>query len=142
MTTTKTKKTTKQESATEVLETTTKLLNIKQPKEFKITEEGRKIIEDFKEYLVNNGNASATVKSYIYDIHSFIEFIESEGIIFTGEFNITQYTDYIKLQTEQSFKPNTINKRINSLQQFNIFLLMNKLMPGVIIILKIHKLPV
>ncbi|MBU3144618.1 phage integrase N-terminal SAM-like domain-containing protein [Clostridium sp. CF012] len=120
----------------------TKISNGRQAIEFKISEEAKNIIEEFKENLVGNNKASTTVKSYIFDVNSFISYIESVGIVFTGEFNTSQYSDFIKTQIELKVKPNTINKRINSLQQFNIYLLLKKYMKGVIIISKNDRLPI
>ncbi|MGV8980532.1 hypothetical protein [Clostridium sp.] len=120
----------------------TKIPNGRQPMEFKISEEAKNIIEEFKDNLVENNKASTTIKSYIFDVNSFISFIESVGIVFTGEFNTSQYSDFIKTQVELKIKPNTINKRINSLQQFNIYLLLKKYMNGVIIISKNDRLPI
>ena len=142
MSTIKTKKITKQESLDEIKVPITKILNGRQPIEFKISEEAMKIIEEFKENLVKNNKASTTIKSYIFDVNSFISFIESVGIAFTGEFNISQYNDFIKSQIDLEIKPNTINKRINSISQFNIFLLLKKYMNGVIIISKNDRLPI
>ncbi len=141
MSTNKSKKIANKEASEEAIVPITKLPH-KQPVEFKISEEGKKIIEEFKEYLIKNRKVTTTIKSYIFDVNSFVEFIESTDIAFTGEFNISQYNDFIKKQSEQNFKPNTINKRINSLQQFNTFLLSAKYMSGVIIILKNDKLPI
>ena len=126
-----------EENIKEQVENTNKL---KEAVVFNVSEEGKKIIEEFKEYLKENNKVSATIKSYVFDVSSFVEFIEDEGTTFSGEFNINQYRDFIKVQTEQNFKPSTINKRINSIQQFNIFLLMKKYMPGVIVILKNDRL--
>jgi len=127
---------------TEKIVTPIKKLPIRQPVVFNISEEARKIIEEFKEYLIVNKKVSTTIKSYIFDVNRFIEFIESTGITFTGEFNVLQYNDFLKMQIENKFKANTINKRINSVQQFNIFLLVKKYMAGVIIISKNDKLPI
>lgn len=140
MSNSKTKESTKLENTVENTIATTKR-PLKQAVVFNISDEAKKIIEEFKECLVVNKKVSATIKSYIFDVSRFVEFIESNGVNFTGEFNSSQYTDFIKVQCEQKFKPNTINKRINSLQQFNIFLLSSKYMAGVIIILKNDKLP-
>jgi hypothetical protein len=143
MSTTKTKtKITKQETVEEISIPVTKLPYLRQPTAFEISEGAKKIIEEFKENLVKNNKASTTIKSYIFDVNSFIAFIESVGIVFSGEFNTSQYNDYIQSQIELKVKPNTINKRINSLQQYNIFLLLKKYMDGVIIISKINRLPI
>ncbi|APC38885.1 hypothetical protein [Clostridium estertheticum] len=122
--------------------TKTKLQNGRQAIEFEISEEAKKIIEEFKENLVESNKAPTTIKSYIFDVKSFISFIESVGIIFTGEFNANQYNDYIKAQIDLEIKPTTIKKRRNSLQQYNIFLESKKYMNSVIIISKNDGLPI
>jgi hypothetical protein len=142
MTTTKMKSTTKQETIEVDSIPIAKIPNRRKPMEFKISEEAKKIIEEFKENLVEHNKAATTIKSYIFDVNSFISFVESVGITFTGEFNTSQYDDFIKSQIEIKVKPNTINKRINSMQQFNIFLLLKKYMNGVIIISKNQRLSI
>lgn len=138
----KSKSTTKQGLEDVELIPIEKIVKGRQPVEFKISEDAKKIIEEFKENLVKDNKASTTIKSYIFDINSFISFVEIEGVVFTGEFNTSQYGDFIKAQIELKVKPNTINKRINSLQQFNIYLLLKKYMKGVIIISKNDRLAI
>lgn len=142
MATIKKKNVTKQETAEVVSMPINKIPYRRQPMEFNISGEANIIIQEFKENLVENNKASTTIKSYIFDVNSFISFIEKAGIVFTGEFNTLQYNDFIKSQIEQKVKPNTINKRINSMQQFNIYLLLKKHMNGVIIISKNDRLPI
>lgn len=107
---------------------------------FNISAEGKKIIDEFKQYLIENKKVSSTLRSYLFDVNSFIEFVETDGTAFNGKFTLQNYKDFIEMQVEKKFKINTINKRINSLQQFNIFLLSKEYMDGVIIILKKDKL--
>ncbi|MCM0648425.1 phage integrase N-terminal SAM-like domain-containing protein [Clostridium swellfunianum] len=132
----------KQQIIEENLTPVTNHLSPRLPVEFIIGKEGKKIIEEFKTDLEERNKALATIKSYIFDVNSFISFIESSGVIFTGEFNISQYKDFIEYQVKQKVKPSTINKRINSIQQFNIYLLTKKYMDGVVVIAKNDKLPV
>lgn len=98
-----------------------------------INEGGKNIILEFKESLLNNHKQKSTIRSYIFDVNSFINFIESKGEIFEGVFNRNQFIEYIKVQQEANFKLNTINKRINSLQSFNKFLINQELMKEMIV---------
>lgn len=110
---------------------------------FNISVEGKKIIDEFKQYIIENKKVSSTLRSYLFDVNSFIEFVETDGTdgtAFNGKFTLQNYKDFIEMQIDKKFKINTINKRINSLQQFNIFLLSREYMDGVIIILKKDRL--
>lgn len=82
---------------------------------FNISAEGKKIIDEFKQYLIENKKVSSTLRSYLFDVNSFIEFVETDGTAFNGKFTLQNYKDFIEMQIDKKFKINTINKRINSL---------------------------
>lgn len=65
---------------------------------------------------------------YLGDITAFVDFLSSKGAIFSGKINRFHITSYRKLLIEQSYQPNTINKKVNSLQSFNQFLIDNHYM--------------
>jgi len=86
----------------------------------------QKLVSDFEETLVADGKAPKTVESYTGDIRAFLEWSESKGNIFTGNlkrFHITSYKNYL---VQNNYEINTINKKINSLQSFNEFLMEGK----------------
>ncbi len=63
-------------------------------------------INDFETYLRENGKAEKTTKSYTGDVREYIRFLSEKGIDFVGELNRF-----------------AINKKLNSLQSFNIHLI-------------------
>src|SRR5665647_1251230 len=82
-----------------------------------------KQVSSFEETLVADGKAPKTVESYTGDIRAFLIWLETKGNIFTGNlkrFHITSYKNYL---VQNNYEINTINKKINSLQSFNQFLM-------------------
>jgi len=82
-----------------------------------------KQVTEFEEALAADGKASKTVESYTGDIRAFLEWLESKSNIFTGNlkrFHITSYRSYL---VQNNYEINTINKKLNSLQSFNQFLM-------------------
>jgi integrase/recombinase XerD len=82
-----------------------------------------KIVAEFEEHLTADGKAAKTLESYVGDIRAFLQWLESKGNSFTGNlkrFHITSYRNYI---VQEGYEVNTINKKINSLQSFNQFLI-------------------
>ena len=98
-----------------------------------------KIVCDFEKTLVADGKAPKTIESYTGDIKAFLEWIESKGNIFTGNlkrFHITSYRSYL---VQEAYEINTINKKINSLQAFNEFLIHNNYITERVVDLKKDK---
>lgn len=101
-----------------------------------------KIVTDFEEALVADGKALKTIESYIGDIRVFLEWLESKGNIFTGNlkrFHITAYRSYL---VQNNYEVNTVNKKINSLQSFNQYLIDEKYLTEQVVNLKKDKLKV
>jgi hypothetical protein len=102
---------------------------IKDARKFKLEAEATALVESFKQQLAANKKAVATIKSYIFDVNDFVEFIETiEKQKFTGSFTDSHYHNYIKSQTESNYKIKTLKKRINSISSFNNFLIEKKFM--------------
>lgn len=81
------------------------------------------IVTGFEEALVADGKAAKTLESYVGDIRAFLQWVETKGNSFTGNlkrFHITSYRNYL---VQEGYEINTINKKINSLQCFNQFLI-------------------
>ena len=98
-----------------------------------------KLVYDFNETLVNDGKAPKTVESYTGDIRAFLEWLESKGNIITGNlkrFHITSYRSYL---VQNNYEINTINKKLNSLQSFNKFLMESNYLTEQIVDLKKDK---
>lgn len=85
------------------------------------------ILIAFKEYLVTDGKGSKTVISYTGDIKNFLDWLKSKNVDFEGNltrFYITSYKEYL---VNNNYTVNTINKKINSLHSFNLFLIGKRL---------------
>lgn len=82
-----------------------------------------KILEDFKINLVEDGKSPKTIQSYVGDITGLLRYLQTMGTEFEGilkRFYIISNKNYI---LENSYEPNTINKKINSIHAFNYFLI-------------------
>ncbi len=82
-------------------------------------------VEKFKRYLKEDGKSPKTIESYVGDIAGFVSYIQNMGVKFQGElkrFYVTSFRNHI---IESQYEIATINKRINSLQAFNKFLVKN-----------------
>ena len=98
-----------------------------------------KLASSFEEALVADGKAPKTIESYTGDIRAFIAWLESKGNIFTGNlkrFHITSYKGYL---VQNNYEINTINKKLNSLQSFNQFLMESNYLAEKIVDLKKDK---
>lgn len=82
-------------------------------------------VEKFKRYLKEDGKIPKTIESYVGDIAGFITYLQSMEVKFQWElkrFYITSFRSYL---IESQYEVATINKKINSLQSFNNFLMKN-----------------
>jgi integrase/recombinase XerD len=86
-------------------------------------QESTSIILAFKEHLIADGKSYSTIKSYIGDIAAFVDFLSSKGVSFEGDLKRFYVTSYRKHLVEREYEVNTINKKINSLQSLNQFLI-------------------
>ncbi|MGH4049992.1 MAG: tyrosine-type recombinase/integrase [Clostridium sp.] len=99
-----------------------------------------KIIKDFEEALVSDGKALKTVESYVGDIRVFLKWAESKGNTFTGNLKRFHITSYRNCLIQEDYEINSINKKINSLQSFNQFLMDEKYQTEQVVNLKKDKL--
>ncbi|AOR23442.1 site-specific integrase [Clostridium taeniosporum] len=82
-------------------------------------------VEKFKRYLQEDGKSAKTIESYVGDIAGFVAYLQNMGVKFQGElkrFYVTSFRNHI---IESQYEIATINKKINSLQAFNKFLVKN-----------------
>lgn len=112
----------------------------KKETQFILSIEANKIIESFKSNLEAENKFKTTIKSYLFDVKSFMEFMEFNEKPFIGIFAEVDYKNYISSQKEKNFKIATLNKRINSLRSFNQFLVKQNFMDTVLVDLKQDKL--
>lgn len=101
-----------------------------------------KIAIEFEEALIADGKAEKTIESYVGDVRAFFQWLESKDNTFTGtlkRFHITAYRNYL---VQNNYEVNTINKKINSLQSFNQFLIDNSYLKEHVVDLKKDKVKV
>jgi integrase/recombinase XerD len=83
------------------------------------------LVKRFKIHLEEDGKSIKTVESYVGDTSAFVAFLESKEVEFNGEmkrFYITSYRNYL---IENQYELSTINKKVNSIQSFNKYLVDN-----------------
>ena len=80
-------------------------------------------IRDFGEYLTSVGKAYNTVSSYTGDVKGFIRFLAERDLAFGGTLNRFTIISYKNHLLEKAYAPVTINKKLNSIQSFNDFLI-------------------
>lgn len=85
------------------------------------------ILTSYEEHLVTDGKGDKTVSSYIGDIRIFLEWLETKDIDFTVKLTRFYITSYKEELIEKGYTINTINKKINSLNSFNQYLIEEKL---------------
>lgn len=84
------------------------------------------IVTKFENYLREDGKAESTIESYLTDIKGFRIWFCEKNDTFDGNlkrFHITSYKTHL---ISVGYSAATINKKINSLQSFNTFLIDNK----------------
>lgn len=77
----------------------------------------------FCEHLLEDGKSRKTIESYGGDVKGFLIYMKEMGVEFRGELKRFYVTSYRNVLLEKDFKPATINKKINSLQSFNYYLI-------------------
>ena len=83
----------------------------------------QQIIQAYQEYLTEDGKGTKTVISYAGDVKGFLNWLGNKKVVFEGKltrFYITSYKDDL---IKNNYTINTINKKINSLHSFNLFLI-------------------
>jgi site-specific recombinase XerD len=100
------------------------------------------ITDRFEENLRSDGKGKKTIESYVGDVQGFMKYLNSMGTEFETEikrFHITSYKNYL---LESGYQATTINKKINSLMAFNLFLIATGSMSEVAIDLRKDRIKV
>jgi integrase/recombinase XerD len=84
-------------------------------------------IEEFEQYLMENGIAPKTIESYVGDVKGFCVYLEGMGVEQPTDLKRFYVSSYKSHLMENKYAVATINKKINSLQAFNLFLIDRKL---------------
>jgi integrase/recombinase XerD len=82
-----------------------------------------KLEKEFEEYLNQNGIAPKTIESYTTDVRLFNDYIQEQGVQDTACLKCFYVINYKKRLQDGGYAVATINKKINSLQAYNMFLI-------------------
>lgn len=77
----------------------------------------------FESYLREQGKAEKTINSYTSDVSGFLAYLQGKELIFDGVLNRFTVSSYKNHLLRKDYEPTTINKKLNSLQSFNLFLI-------------------
>ncbi len=104
--------------------------------------QGKKLVDEFALHLQAEGKAPKTLTSYLGDVQGFISWQEGKGAYFKGHFSNFHISSYKKYLLEAGFEIATINKKINSLQSFNHYLITTQNMDRLVVNLRRDKIKV
>ncbi len=79
--------------------------------------------DSFRQHLIADGKSHKTVVYYVGDVNGFANCLTTKGISFDGRITRFHVTTYRRHLMETNTSVNTINKKINSLNSFNQWLL-------------------
>lgn len=92
-----------------------------------------KYISIFENYLRENGKVEKTIESYTGDVRGFFGFLSLKGITFEGVLNRFAVNSYKNHLLQENYEPTIINKKLNSLQSFNVYLIESGKMTDIVI---------
>lgn len=81
------------------------------------------LIERFAQYLKEDGKRLPTIQSYAGDVDGFLAYLKQMGSDFDGNLKRFHITSYRNRLVEDGYEASTVNKKINSLQAFNRWLI-------------------
>lgn len=90
-------------------------------------------IESFESHLREQGKAEKTIQSYTGDTAQFLAYLESKELSFDGILGRLTINSYKNHLIKENYEPTTINKKLNSLQSFNDFLIHEDIMTGKVV---------
>lgn len=100
------------------------------------------VIQQFEQYLVENGIAPKTIESYVGDVKAFCVYLEGMGVEQPTDLKRFYVSSYKSHLTEKKYAVATINKKINSLQAFNLFLIDRRLATEQVVTLRKDRIKV
>lgn len=77
------------------------------------------VLENFKNYLIQNEKSEKTINAYLYDINEFFSFFKNKDINKFHNKDIVTYKEY--LLYNRLLEPTSINRKLIALQQFFTF---------------------
>ncbi|SCM83026.1 putative Phage integrase family protein [uncultured Sporomusa sp.] len=81
------------------------------------------LTEQFAQYLKEDGKRLPTIQSYAGDVNGFLTYLQQMGTDFDGNLKRFHITSYRNRLVEDGYEASTVNKKINSLQAFNRWLI-------------------
>ncbi|EST55368.1 integrase [Brevibacillus panacihumi W25] len=100
------------------------------------------LIEEFELFLLENGIAPKTIESYVGDVKAFCAFLTGMGVEQLADLKRFYVSSYKNHLMENKYAVATINKKINSLQAFNLFLIDRKLTTEQVVTLRKDRIKV
>lgn len=93
-----------------------------------MSDRGEELNMVFARHLLEDGKSPKTVESYTGDVRGFLRHLRAVGDSFDDAMQRHQVTAYRNHLLQIGYEPATVNKKINSLQAFNRFLVVAGLM--------------
>jgi integrase/recombinase XerD len=81
------------------------------------------IVKRFEHYLLENGIAPKTIESYVGDVEKFNQYLKEQNVDSVEQLKRFYMMSYKKRLIDEGYAIATINKKINSLQAYNFFLM-------------------
>lgn len=79
-------------------------------------------VQAFEEYLDADGKSSKTLESYIGDVDEFMKYLAVQGVTDASQIRRSHVTTFRTSLIARELRPATVNKKINSLSCFCMFL--------------------
>ena len=100
------------------------------------------IVDDYEHNLLADGKSPSTIESYVGDVRHFLHWLKGKEQPFSGTLKRLHITSYRRHLIENNFEVATINKKVNSLQSFNRYLVETSKMTDLVVDLKKDKVKV
>ncbi|MDA8335171.1 MAG: site-specific integrase [Peptococcaceae bacterium] len=94
------------------------------------------VVQGFAEFLAEDGKRPKTIQSYTGDVVGFLAHLRRMGAEVGQEIKRFHVTSYRNCLVEVGHKASTVNKKINSLMDFNRYLMVLGLTPETMVDLR------
>jgi len=92
--------------------------------------------KEFEQYLIENGIGERTIVSYVGDIVMFNRYLQEQDVKEIEQLKRFYVVSYKKKLQEQGYAIATINKKMNSIQAYNLFLINKGIMKEQVVFLR------
>lgn len=100
------------------------------------------ILASFRQWLMEEGKAAATIQSYLNDVHKFNAYLGEKDCDPEVLLSRFYFTSYMKHLESEGMAISTRNKKINSLKVYNDWLFKNRLVDDIFISIKKDKVKI